>query len=185
MDAEIWKKVVGDNRYSVSNLGRVRRDAAAKGAQAGKIIKPTHDIRLAANGKTKAVRVNRTGFPTTTVHKLVMAAHVGPRPEGLEVCHIDGDATNNRLDNLRYGTNLSNKDDSRRHDTIGRKLCNAEATSIKLMANDPLIRRCVKLKEIAAAYGVNPGTVYRIRTGRSWSHIGQFSDDPRYEVDNV
>lgn len=51
------------------------------------------------------------------VHRLVMAAFVGPCPDGMEVCHNDGDPTNNRLENLRYGTSKDNAADQHRHGT--------------------------------------------------------------------
>jgi hypothetical protein len=51
------------------------------------------------------------------VHQLVMEAFVGPRPEGMEVCHFDGDPANNHLANLRYDTRRANNLDRVRHGT--------------------------------------------------------------------
>lgn len=51
------------------------------------------------------------------VHRLVMAAFVGPPPEGMQVCHNDGDPKNNRLGNLRYGTPSENMYDRGLHGT--------------------------------------------------------------------
>lgn len=60
----------------------------------------------------------RAGFRwTTQVHRIVMRAFAGPRPEGLEVRHLDGDPTNNGLTNLAYGTPLENASDQRLHGT--------------------------------------------------------------------
>lgn len=49
------------------------------------------------------------------VHVLVADAWIGPRPLGMQVCHIDGDKTNNRPENLRYGTGKDNAADRDRH----------------------------------------------------------------------
>lgn len=49
------------------------------------------------------------------VHRLVLLAFVGPCPEGLECCHWDGDHTNNKRDNLRWGTRADNIADLIRH----------------------------------------------------------------------
>lgn len=46
------------------------------------------------------------------VHHLVLEAFVGLRPQGTEACHWDGDATNNRLENLRWGTSSDNTADA-------------------------------------------------------------------------
>jgi hypothetical protein len=46
------------------------------------------------------------------VHHLVLEAFVGLRPQGTEACHWDGDAANNKLENLRWGTSVENKADA-------------------------------------------------------------------------
>src|SRR5699024_9639299 len=45
---------------------------------------------------------------TRRVHRLVMEAFVGPCPEGMEVCHWNDNASDNRLSNLRYDTRSAN-----------------------------------------------------------------------------
>lgn len=49
------------------------------------------------------------------VHRLALEAFVGPCPAGLEVCHGDDVATNNRLYNLRYDTHGGNQADQVRN----------------------------------------------------------------------
>lgn len=49
------------------------------------------------------------------VHALVMLAFVGPRPVGKQICHRNGDGTDNRLSNLRYGSASDNALDMVRH----------------------------------------------------------------------
>lgn len=49
------------------------------------------------------------------VHDMVLAAFVGPKPAGLEVCHWNGIRGDNRLDNLRYDTRKANAQDRERH----------------------------------------------------------------------
>ena len=42
-----------------------------------------------------------------TVHSLVAATFLGPRPKGMTINHKDGDKRNNRLDNLEYASHRS------------------------------------------------------------------------------
>jgi HNH endonuclease len=42
---------------------------------------------------------------------LVLTAYRGPRPDGLQGCHRDGDKLNNTLDNLYWGTPAENTAD--------------------------------------------------------------------------
>jgi hypothetical protein len=50
-----------------------------------------------------------------TVHSLVAAAFLGPRPEGSQIRHLDGKRSNNRPGNLVYGTAKENAADRERH----------------------------------------------------------------------
>lgn len=124
--AETWRPVPGVPGYEVSDLGRVRswraqgrraHDPAAR-ATAPRLLGGTRQryghvcYSLRAGGQT----VYRFG------HAMVLEAFVGPRPEGLEVCHLDGDASNNELANLRYGTRLENQHDRSFHEHHGRKV---------------------------------------------------------------
>lgn len=43
-----------------------------------------------------------------TIHRLVAEAHLGPRPKGYEVNHIDENKQNNVLENLEYVTHSEN-----------------------------------------------------------------------------
>lgn len=51
------------------------------------------------------------------VHKLILETFVGLAPEGMECRHLNGDAGDNRLVNLAWGTRKENHDDSIRHGT--------------------------------------------------------------------
>lgn len=75
-------------------------------------------------GRELAASVAGNGYPmikvrnkTWYVHALVMETFVGPRPEGSEIRHLDGDRCNNRVDNLKYGTHSENMMDRERHGT--------------------------------------------------------------------
>jgi len=109
---EIWKEcaVTETRTYYVSNLGRVKTIR--------KIGKKELILKYAMlNGRYRAVKVIRKTIP---VHTLVACAFLGPRPEGLEIDHIDRNKLNNRANNLRYVThedNQKNRDDYR-HDIL-------------------------------------------------------------------
>jgi hypothetical protein len=54
------------------------------------------------------------------VHRLVLESFVGPRPDGRECRHLDGDRVNNALTNLTWGTRAENNADKpRRYRTLG------------------------------------------------------------------
>lgn len=51
------------------------------------------------------------------IHRLVIQAFRGHIPAGMHVRHLDGDRTNNRLENLEVGTPSENERDKLRHGT--------------------------------------------------------------------
>lgn len=112
-----------EDSYEVSDHGRVRGvERLVKSSRGyrklprallfGFYNKKTkyHCVSLSRNGKRKVV----------AIHALVAAVFIGPRPDGLEVRHLDGYSLNNYRSNLEYGTPSQNRYDSVRHGTHGR-----------------------------------------------------------------
>lgn len=102
---EQWRPIEGyDRRYWVSDLGRVW--SAPRTGTNVEILR----FWVRKDGHLE-VKVARPGCAqkNRSVHSLVMEAFVGPRPEGMEVCHNNGDAADNRLENLRYDTHSENE----------------------------------------------------------------------------
>lgn len=119
--------------YEVSDLGRVWvHDRATEITRVrlgqtqtytkhvpGRILKPGMDVRRGrSNAYCHVVLTDYSGIRTQVkVHQLVLWAFVGRCPEGQETCHGNGNPTDNRLENLRWGTRKQNADDRARHGT--------------------------------------------------------------------
>lgn len=114
---EQWKPVPGwEGRYSVSDQGRVRSEdqvittkAGVRKPHRGRILRP----RLGSGRFSVQLGKNNSQL----IHRLVMLAFVGPCPDGMEVCHQNGDPTDNRLSNLRYDDHSGNMYDRGLHGT--------------------------------------------------------------------
>lgn len=116
---ENWRPVPGyEGFYEVSDQGRVRT--------LDRYVRGRNDCRRLIKSRVLKTPPRSSGHPhvnlrrenvgkTRTVHSLVMEAFVGPRPEGMEVCHNDGNPANNHLSNLRYGTRSENCMDRVKH----------------------------------------------------------------------
>ncbi len=104
---EEWRPVVGyEGIYEVSSLGRVRRIAwaANRPKSDGGVLKP-----YVNKGGYVVCRLYHNGHHRLfLVHRLVMAAFVGPIPAGLQVNHRDFVRTNNAVANLEYLTVTEN-----------------------------------------------------------------------------
>jgi len=123
VEAEHWRPIVGyEGRYEVSDLGAVRSLPRLVRSGSGGLKPIPGTVMKPAIGKWGHLSVDlyKGGKKTRRVfrvHRLVLEAFVGPCPEGMEVCHNDGIASNNRVGNLRYDTRSGNKLDRVRHGT--------------------------------------------------------------------
>jgi hypothetical protein len=166
---EEWKSVVGfEDRYEVSSFGRMRSLGA--GGRRGRILKPQRGagafhVTLRKGDKPISVRM----------HRAVLEAFAGPPPPGKPYgLHWDGNPANNRLDNLRWGSQKENCEDSARH---GTKLLGETQNSTKLTALEVMeIRRAyaaggVTMKRLGDLYGVHRITVLDAVRGRTWTHL--------------
>lgn len=167
---ERWKEVVGyEGLYEVSNRGNVRSFCRTP---KGKILKPGTDTKgyyFVNLYKDKKANTQR-------VHRLVLAAFVGEHPDGKpECCHNNGVRTDNRLENLRYGSRQDNVDDTVVH---GTKVYGERVGSVQLTAANVLqIRKDYATKkfsqqELADRYGVERKTITFVVRGETWKHIG-------------
>jgi hypothetical protein len=106
---EIWLPAVGyEGVYSISNLGRVRRDKPGyrnNTTIVGHILKYWNH-----HGTYRRVSLKRPGRKKKChgIHQLVAAAFIGPCPEGKLINHKNGDPADNRPKNLEYVTQLEN-----------------------------------------------------------------------------
>jgi len=175
---EIWKDVPGyGGLYRVSNLGRVRSLDMEIVRKDG--VEYTHKGRLldlgGKNGNYLRVTLCKDGCKKyLRVHQLVLITFVGPRPDGMEGCHNDGIKTNNKTQNLRWGTPGENAIDKRNHGTNSRgeshgnsKFTEGDIINIRIEYSKGKISQ----RELAERFGVRLGTIGRIIRRERWTHI--------------
>lgn len=170
-----WKAIPSFPAYDVSEYGDVRRGDK----QLSKHIIWSGYMRVSLSVGGKSI-----GKP---IHHLVAEAFIGPRPDGLHVCHNDGNKTNNHYSNLRYATPKENIADKVKHGTVSSGRKNGMNTkphrrprgerhgSAKLSLD-----QVIEIKEqmaswkwglgakLAQQYGVSERTISLIRHGEIW-----------------
>src|ERR1700738_122654 len=97
---EEWRDVVGyEGLYSVSNLGRVRRERSATCTKVGRIL-ATPDR---GNGYPFVQLCRDNQRRSESVHRLVAFAFLGvPSDSSFVINHKDGDRANPRPENLEW-----------------------------------------------------------------------------------
>jgi hypothetical protein len=169
-DGSIWCcRVTASSRHrDPHGLGWRRLKPRLAGPPAGK----RWMVCLYARGRCKQA----------CVHSLVLLAFVGPRPDGMEACHNDGDRDNNRLSNLRWDTPRGNAEDRERHGRTSRgerhsALCRGERSG-QAKLTEQQVREIQRLvgegttkASVARQFGVSWCCVNDIVRRRAWRHV--------------
>lgn len=175
-DNEHWKPIPDCPGYEVSDHGRVRSYYTPKNTgiwhtatTPQKILKP----RIKTNGyHTVIIRDTQGKQLDKTIASLVLLTFVGPRPDGMDVCHNNDDPSNNRLDNLRYDTRQNNildipAEKRRQMVKVDRRFLNDHMVTA-------ILKRLSKgecAAELAREYGISEATVSRWKNGNRRAHL--------------
>lgn len=163
----MWKTIPGyEGLYQISDCGEVR----SLHGDEPRLLKIGY-----TRGGYKAIGLNKNGVRRTyRINRLVLIAFYGDQPE-LQACHVNGVRTDNRLENLRWGTAQQNHDDRLRHGTVmkGEQMPAAiltekivkEIRELWASADRPTT------DELGARYGVSAQTAWKAATRKTWVHV--------------
>ncbi len=149
-----YKSIPGHPMYEAGDDGSIR--SWVRGTP--HILKPG---RSTPYGHLTVVLRRRN---TQSVHVLVAATFLGPRPPGADTRHKDGNPSNNSIANLEYGTRAQNCRDVLLHKR--RKLTLEQAAEIRAA-----LSAGAKQLDLAALYSVNPGTIAHIKSGKQYRDV--------------
>jgi hypothetical protein len=153
--SEQWRTVPSFSDYMVSDHGRVRHRRVN-----APVLKGSYD-------KDGYHRVGLNGC-TIRVHTIVAETFHGPRPEGFECAHLDGNCRNNAAANLAWVPHVENNSHKRLHgtDQTGERHPRARLTSEQVVA----IRASAEPSRVLARqFDVNQSQIVRIRNGSRWA----------------
>lgn len=140
-------------------------------SEEGRIFSDTKELKQYLNRGYYQFFVSRKlGITRTrTVHVAVCSAFHGPRPsKDMQARHLDGDSTNNRADNLAWGTPEQNAAD---------KLLPGHAPPLGKLSREDVDRMReiatamgddLNCAEIARQFSVSRYQAWKVVTGRSW-----------------
>jgi NUMOD4 motif/HNH endonuclease len=166
-----WREVVGyEGLYQVSNDGQIRRhvDSGVRnyGTWPGRILKQRTDEK-------GYWYVCLPFHKLRWIHRIVAAAFIGPRPDGYQLNHKDGNKDNNHVTNLEYCTpmeNISHAINSGLRDTNGEANGNGKLTT-ELVREIRSLQGTLSQRGIAKRYGITKTTVGAIHKRKIWRHV--------------
>jgi hypothetical protein len=170
---ELWKDIPGyEGRYQASSLGQIRSlDYMQANLLTGGISKQ--------KGKVLNQSLSKDGYvlvciksKTSQAHRLICAAFHGPAPEKAECCHANDIRTDNRAENLSWGTRQSNAKEMAVRDRIkGERHPRAQVTAFQafMIQQSPHTRGNGPV--LAKALGVSHAVISGIWSGRNWAWL--------------
>lgn len=195
---EIWKDVVGyEGHYKVSNLGNIM---SFKHKKSGKLMKKHYNGRgylsldICKDGNVKK----------WSIHRLVATAFLPNIENKPCVNHIDGNPSNNNLNNLEWCTYSENELHSFR--VLGKKAYshwtgikganNPSSKIIYQFSLDGVFIRLFESKQLAAEFlkengfpkassgslGCAVSGLYHSAYGSKWSYSPNFTDEKKYKT---
>jgi hypothetical protein len=161
-----WKAIKNqEGRYAVSDEGEVMSmDFAGSGLPG--ILRPA----VARGYETVEMGRGRR----FSVHGLVAAAFIGPRPDGMQINHKNGIKSDNRLANLEYVTqseNMKHAFATGLQSNLGERHSQAKLTEGKVMKIREMLSLGFKQAEIGSFMMVSPSAISRVKNGNRWSHV--------------
>jgi hypothetical protein len=163
-----WRTIADFPRYSVSARGHVRRDAKARGARAG------HLLRHGLSHGYPVVLLRRDGHKAVlSVHSLVAKAFIGPIANGRCVNHKNGIKEDNSIENLEIISPAQNcaHAASTGLSASGERHGMSRLTRVSVAEIRAARAMGAKLADIAAAHGVGVPCVSQICSGKSWRTV--------------
>lgn len=176
--AEEWRAVAENPYYEVSNTGKVKSLARTVMRKDGKPYR-TKDRIMAIASLPKGYRFvslyDEQGDRQHYVHRLVARAFIGPCPDGHEVNHIDGDKSNNCVENLEYVTRAGNMAHAKAMGKAG--LCGEQNYACrhseeKIRRGYEMVKSGMQYKQVAEAVGVSQGALESACRGVNWKSLG-------------
>lgn len=111
LEGEIWRDVVGyEGYYQVSNFGRVKSVTRQVSNHTGMVTLHPHilKVKLDFKGYARVYLSKNAQDKYVGIHRLVAMSFIPNIDNKPQVNHIDGNKTNNNVNNLEWCTNREN-----------------------------------------------------------------------------
>ena len=152
---EVWRNVRDYPGYRISNTGRVKNSIT------GRILKPGQHRQ----GYSMVWLSDRNGVRGKTIHRLVAEAFI-PNPEHKpQVNHVDGNKSNNYIDNLEWNTGSENTIHAYRTSLFNGR----PKVPVRIVETGEIFD---SIKECAIAISGSPGNICSCIHGRLDSYKG-------------
>lgn len=177
---ENWKPIPVALNYEVSDFGNVR-SKLKKGNHRNKVGQEWRLLSQSSDRGYRSVSLPVAGhYRRQFVHRLVLLSFIGPCPDGMEVAHLNGNPSDNRLENLKYCSHKDNESHKKAHGTcpIGESNGQSVMQGWQVAEIKYLASKSVPQGKIASLFDISHKLVSAILTGSGWVSTPARTDVP-------
>lgn len=131
--------------------------------------------RALPHGYLQTLRRFKSHTVCMRAHVLVAELFISPRPEGMDINHIDGDKENNQVGNLEYVTHRYNINHARRLGLIntirGESIGGSVLKDSDILPILELYHQGWSYERISHQFKSSPTAIRGVVSGTYWSHI--------------
>ena len=158
-----WQLIARFPLYEISEAGEVRKVGT---------MRPLKSFPV--KGYLAVSLYGESGYFQGVIHRIASQTFLGPRPEGMQVNHKNGNALDNRAENLEYVSpqqNIWHRDNVLKTTARGERSGKAVLTTKKVIRIRKLSAQGLTHRKIAALLGVGKTTVANVVHLRTWHHV--------------
>ena len=168
-NVEIWKDINDyEGLYQVSNFGNVK-------SLGNEFTRKERFLKLSPQSKgylTVVLQKNATR-KMVLVHRIVAEYFVSNPLNKSQINHINGDKTDNKVENLEWVSHRENLDHAIKNNLTlkGEENRNSKLKDVDIIKIHSLLQKGTTTKELSESYNVSYSTIDGIRTNRYWKHL--------------
>ena len=162
--AREWRVVPGFPSYRINGQGELISLLRHHKNTPGKLMR--QQVRMGGYKRVTLFNGSVASRKDVFVHRLVLAAFIGPQPAGTVSAHLDGNPANNHANNLAWVSQKENMAHREAHGNTPRgfshwetKFTEAQVAEIRTLLLTNSIRA------VASRFNVHHSTIWRLKVG--------------------
>ena len=163
------KQVPGKEGYFADPDGNIYSLWVNKGQHGLAMSKEFKQLNFSKSNSGHLV-VSFGRYDKELVHRVIYKTFIGELEEGKVIRHLNDNPSDNRVSNLKQGTQKENVEDALKNKKFKTKLTEEDVVRIKVL------KGYKKRKIVAQEFNVSEGTIKNVWNNKTWRYLNEFNN---------